>query len=123
MSSTAASIENAASVDARWVMKVFRKVVEADEWVELIRKLIKHKVGVNEVEEFFEDLAETHRNAKYRSKRKTKEIVSIMKDKLQDSFEDRRMWRGQKAAMIKRVHQIWGERAVRTKSLLSEAVR
>ena len=40
-------------------MKVFRKVIEVVEWVILIRKLIqKQKVWVNEVEEFFEDLAE-----------------------------------------------------------------
>ena len=74
MSSTAASIEEAASVDVRWVMKVFRKAVEAEERVNLLRKLSKHKLGVNEVEDFFEDLAETHRNTKYRSKRKTKAI-------------------------------------------------
>ena len=39
MSSTAASIEEAASVDVRWVMKVFRKAVEAEERVNLFRKL------------------------------------------------------------------------------------
>ena len=71
---TANSIEGAAFIDRGWVDKVFRKAVEAEERVSLMQKLIKQKLGVAEVEEFVSDLAETHRNTKYRSKRKTKAI-------------------------------------------------
>ena len=120
---TANSIEGAAFIDRGWVAKVFRKAVEAEERVNLMQKLIKQKLGVAEVEEFFSDLAETHRNTKYRSMRKSKVIVSIMKDKLQDSLEEMRKWKRQKAATIKKIHQIWGEKATRTKTLISDMVR
>ena len=56
------AIEGAAFIDRGWVDKVFRKAVEAEERVSLMQKLIKQKLGVAEVEEFFSDLAETHRN-------------------------------------------------------------
>ena len=67
MSFTANSIEGAAFIDKGWIEKVFRKAVEAEERVSLMKKLIKQKLGVAEVEEFFSDLADTHRNTKYRS--------------------------------------------------------
>ena len=65
---------------------MFRKAIEAEERINLKRKLFKQKIGVVEVEEFCSDLAETHRNTKYGSIRKTKLIVSAMRDKLQDSL-------------------------------------
>ena len=91
--------------------------------INLKRKLIKQKFGVAEVEEFCSDLAETHRNTKYKSIRKTKLIVSVMRDKLRDSLEERRIWRGQKASTIKKIHQVWGEKAIKTKSLISDMIR
>ena len=123
MSFTANSIEGAASIDKRWVEKVFRKAVEAEERVSLLKKLVKQKLGVADVEEFFGDLADNHRNTKYRSLRKTKLIASTMKDKLQDSLEERRKWRGQKALTIKKIHQIWGKKATKTSSLISDMVQ
>ena len=106
MSFTANSIEGAAIVDKGWVEKVFRKAVESEERVSLMKKLIKQKIGVAEVEEFCSDLAETHRNTKHKSMRKTKIIVSAMRDKLQDSLEERRFWKGQKASAIKKIHRV-----------------
>ena len=90
MSFTANSIEEAAYIDRGWIAKVFRKCVGATECVNLMRKLIKQGVGVAEVEEFFEGLADSHRNTKYRSVRKTKSIMFTMRDKLLDSLEERR---------------------------------
>ena len=123
MTFTAPSIEQAASVDRRWVEKVFIKYVEAEERVLLMRKLIKQGLGVAEVELFFAELADTHRNTKYRSRRKSKLIMSTMKEKLRDSIEERIVWKRRKAETIKRVHQIWGSRATKTKSLFSEIVQ
>ena len=85
--------------------------------------IIKQKLGVAEVEEFFSDLAETHRNTKYRSMRKSKVIVSIMKDKLQDSLEEMRKWRRQKASTIRKIRQIWGEKTTKSKTLIRDMVR
>ena len=123
MSFTANSIEGAAYIDRGWIAKVFRKCVEATERVNLMRKLIKQGVGVAEVEEFFEDLADSHRNTKYRSVRKSKLIMFTMKDKLLDSLEERRFWKRHKASVIKKIHQIWGEKTVKTKTLIRDMVR
>ena len=123
MSFTANSIEEAAHIDKGWVAKVFRKATEAEERVILMKKLIDQKLGVAEVEEFFGDLAENHRNTKYRSLRKSKLIELTMKDKLLDSLEERRVWRRQKASTIKKIHQVWGRKAMRTESLISAMVR
>ena len=43
MSFTANSIEGAAYIDKGWVEKVFRKAIEAEERVNLMRKSIKQK--------------------------------------------------------------------------------
>ena len=64
MNTTASSRERAANIDRGWVMTVFRKTVEAEERVVLMKKLIKKRVGLAEVEKFFSDLAEKCRNVK-----------------------------------------------------------
>ena len=43
-------------------MTVFRKTVEAEERVVLMKKLINKRVGLAEIEHFFCDLAEKCRN-------------------------------------------------------------
>ena len=66
-------------------MTIFRKTVEAEERVQLIKKLINRGVGFAEVENFFADLAEKCRNIKNKS-RKENLILSTMREKYRDSI-------------------------------------
>ena len=119
MSTTAVSIEGAAKIDEGWVMTVFRKTVEAEERVELMKKLINRRVGLAEIENFFSDLAEKSRNVRNKS-RKENLIVMAMKDKYSDMILERTAWRRRKARTIKLVNRTWGLRDRKTRLLLSE---
>ena len=83
-------------------MTVFLKTVESEERVELMQELIERKLGVAEVEKFFDCLAEKSRNVKNKLRRENL-IVQTMKDKYHDTILERNAWRTRKARTIKLV--------------------
>ena len=100
-------------------MTVFRKTVEAEERLVLMKKLINKRVGLAEIENFFSDLAETCRNVQNKS-RKENLILMTMKDKYRDMILERNAWVRRKARTIKLVNRTWGLEDRKTKLLLKE---
>ena len=86
-------------------MTVFRKTVEAEERVVLMKKLINKRVGLAEIEHFFCDLAEKCRN---------------VQNKYCDKILERNAWVRRKARTIKLVNRTWGLEDRKTKLLLKE---
>ena len=117
---TASAIEEAAKVDEGWVARTYNKTVEAEERVIMLQQLIDKGVGLAEVEEFFEDLAQKCRNSENRS-RKENLIMLTMKDKHRDALKDRDYWRLQKAKTIKKVLTVLGEGSTEARSILDRA--
>ena len=115
------SIEEAAQIDEGWVEKTFRKTIESEERVIMMRELIAKGVGLAEVENFFGDLAQKCRNVGNRS-RKESLIKFTMKVKYQDALKDRDYWRVQKARTIKKVIAVWGSRSPRKRSLFRRLI-
>ena len=121
MSSTAPSTEVAADIDEGWVEKTFLNTVETEERVIFMEKLVKLGVGVAEVEHFFKGVTETCRNTKNKV-RKENLIVGTMKEKLNDAYDERNLWRQMKARTISKVRKVWGRGSSRYKSLFKKVI-
>ena len=117
---TASPIEEAAEVDEGWVARTHNKTVEAEERVIMLQQLLDKGVGLAEVEEFFENLAQKCRNSENRS-RKENLIMLTMKDKYRDGLKDRDYWRLQKAKTIRKVNAVLGEGSKEAGSILDRA--
>ena len=88
-------------------MTVFRKTVEAEERVVLMKNLINRGVGLAEVEHFFSDLADTCRHVQNKLRIENL-ILMTMKDKYRDMILERNAWWRRKARTIKLVNRTWG---------------
>ena len=105
--------------DEEW-NNAFVNVVEAEERVKLMKKMISKGVGVPEVEYYFHKQSQHCRVGDNKDKRNEKQILDSMKYKLRDAVTDVKNLRKKKVNMRRRIYEKKGSEA---RSLIRELER
>ena len=109
----------AATVDESIVRKIWKKEVIADQQFQLMRKLKKLKLGTKRVENQFQELSDSKKNTKYKT-RETNLIIKVMEKKVIDAEHNKKKSTTRKNRSRKRIEKTYGKNSRRTKNLISK---
>ena len=114
---TTAAVKQPAALDKGAVRKAFKSATRAEQRLVLIRELLKLKVGLREVEEYYKGQSETNKIGKNKI-RKVELIMKNMVDKCRDAEAEVERALKRKAQMRKTIEKIMGKNTSKTKTMV-----